>query len=678
VRSNSVCAWIVTAVQEPPSIARFAPASSVSAPDLFEISPAIPDHELLHPIGRGSYGEVWLARNIMGTLRAVKIVYRRQFDDDKPYEREFRGIQKFEPISRSHEGFIDLLQIGRNDAQRYFYYIMELADPIVAADVRKLTSPPKPQIDYHPHTLRAELERGALPIDQCLALGLLLASALEHLHKNGLVHRDIKPSNIIFVNGAPKLADIGLVADIDEAKSFVGTLGYIPPEGPGTAQADLYSLGIVLYVASTGKSHRDFPEPPADLAARTDRERWLEFQAIIHRACHVEPRQRYANATAMLRDLEICSAGKSVRQRHNAEARRKLAARMAAIIVAGSLLTGAAFLILRTPKGNPVPLSKNPEAEALYQQAVYEFQSLTPERVRQAYTNLTQAVKLDPGFVAAHYMFFELYWDRWGENLPPLFDRDANMGAIAQTLKRIAPNSAQYHATDCWLKFNRWEYQAAIDEARLATQIDPAFMRAHYLYGWFMLLIRGDAETARKEIDTAIKLQGSDIIARTGSGSPFYFERKFDLAIERWRQVAQIEPRSAEAHSSLGQAYEAKGDYAKAINEYEIYDKLYSKDPALVGANYREQRAALEDGGGMGWFRTKLEQLEQNPAADIYDIARLYARLDQRTDAFRLLNRAYAEHDGALTFLIFDDCWDALRGDPRFKQIVKRMGLGLK
>ena len=91
--------------------------------------PAIPDHTLLRCIGRGAYGEVWLARNVMGTPRAVKIVHRDAFANARPYEREFEGIQKFEPLSRTHEGLVDVLQIGRNDAAGCFYYVMELADP---------------------------------------------------------------------------------------------------------------------------------------------------------------------------------------------------------------------------------------------------------------------------------------------------------------------------------------------------------------------------------------------------------------------------------------------------------------------------------------------------------------------------------------------------------------------
>ncbi|MCL4176721.1 MAG: hypothetical protein KJ072_03110 [Verrucomicrobia bacterium] len=97
--------------------------ASLSAPP-----PQVPDHQLLRKIGGGSYGEVWLARNTLGTLRAIKIVYRHIFEDNRPFEREFRGIQRFEPLSRTHEGLVDILQVG--SAQDYFYYVMELADPI--------------------------------------------------------------------------------------------------------------------------------------------------------------------------------------------------------------------------------------------------------------------------------------------------------------------------------------------------------------------------------------------------------------------------------------------------------------------------------------------------------------------------------------------------------------------
>src|SRR6185369_13906788 len=106
--------------------------------------------------------------------------------------------------------------------------------------------------------------------EECVQLGLSLSLALGHLHRHGLIHRDVKPSNVIFVNGISKLADIGLVTEYEGANSFVGTEGFIPPEGPNSPQADLYGLGKSLYEASTGKDRQDFPEPFTAVREQTD------------------------------------------------------------------------------------------------------------------------------------------------------------------------------------------------------------------------------------------------------------------------------------------------------------------------------------------------------------------------------------------------------------------------
>jgi len=143
-------------------------------------------------IGRGAYGDVWLAQNALGTLRAVKVVYHARFDDDRPYEREFNGILKYEPISRTHEGLVQVLHAGRNDEVRCFYYVMELADAVSALEPPELNSPVAKSKDvqgndvknYVPRTLRNDLRSHRLcPVDAAL-LTVRLVSALAHLHSH--------------------------------------------------------------------------------------------------------------------------------------------------------------------------------------------------------------------------------------------------------------------------------------------------------------------------------------------------------------------------------------------------------------------------------------------------------------------------------------------------------------
>lgn len=264
--------------------------------------PSIPDLELLRCIGRGSYGEVWLARNILATYRAVKIVNRRAFRDEAAFEREFLGLQQFEPVSREHNGFVAILHVGRDPADGFFYYVMELADDDSGGT----------EIDpdrYVPKTLSSELaRRGRLLVKDAARLGSSLSDTLERLHRHGLVHRDIKPSNIIFVKDQPKLADIGLVAKTGE-KAHLGTEGYIAPEGPGTPQADVYSLGKVLYEVSTGTDRLNYPDLPPDVDTMPEREAFLKLNTVILKACENDIRNRHQTASEINEDLKPLGSG---------------------------------------------------------------------------------------------------------------------------------------------------------------------------------------------------------------------------------------------------------------------------------------------------------------------------------------------------------------------------------
>jgi len=271
--------------------------------------PNIPDHDVLRKIGGGAYGEVWMARGVTGAMRAVKVVWREDFDDERTFEREFEGILKFEPISRDHPGLVNILHVGRSpDGVSFYYYVMELGDDVHAGqDINP--------IEYEARTLRADGTAGVrLETALCIDVGVRLSEALNHLHERDLAHRDVKPSNVIFVNGKAKLADIGLVAARGQ-RTFVGTEGFVPPEGPGSAQADVYSLGKVLYEIATGKDRLDFPELPDELPTGLERKRWLELNKIICDVC--EPRiskRRISTAGDLASALQHLQRGKRRRR----------------------------------------------------------------------------------------------------------------------------------------------------------------------------------------------------------------------------------------------------------------------------------------------------------------------------------------------------------------------------
>jgi serine/threonine protein kinase len=152
--------------------------------------------------------------------------------------------------------------------------------------------------------LLAQTPGRKLPVTQCLDISITLAETLSFLHRNNLTHRDIKPQNIIFVKGGPKLADIGLVTEIrpqDYRGSRPGTPGFMPPapEPVGTIAADLYGLGMVLYVCSTGKNPDLLPIVPTTLLQDSGNRAFFRLNPVILKACNPAVAERYGSADEM-------------------------------------------------------------------------------------------------------------------------------------------------------------------------------------------------------------------------------------------------------------------------------------------------------------------------------------------------------------------------------------------
>ena len=331
--------------------------------------PKIPDHEVLRRFGGGAYGEVWLARGVTGALRAVKVLWREDFDDERSFEREFEGILKYEPISRDHPGLVNVLHVGRSPSgNEFYYYVMELGDDITTGrDINP--------IEYEARTLRSDIkhvEGQRLETAACIEVGQRLAEGLKHLHDNGLAHRDVKPANVIFVNGKAKLADIGLVAARGQ-RTFVGTEGFVPPEGPGSAQADVYSLGKVLYEMATGKDRMDFPELPDEIPTGPEGKAWLALNQVICEVCEPHISKRTISTAGELSEaLGRLQAGKRRRRR------RPIGAMLTSMILGAFIVWGGWELLRESPWLRSLTESPTPAPPVERKQAYIRVTS-TPE-----------------------------------------------------------------------------------------------------------------------------------------------------------------------------------------------------------------------------------------------------------------------------------------------------------
>jgi serine/threonine protein kinase len=320
--------------------------------------------------------------------------------------------------------------------------------------------------------------------------------------------------------------------------------------------------------------------------------------------------------------------------------------------------------------------TQNPEAYELYLKGRYLWNKRTGRDIEKSISYFNQAIAKDPGYAMAYAGMADAYGTLPSYGGTPT-DTYPKSNAAARKALELDATLAHPHAV---LGSNDVEYDFDFPggeaEFKKALELDPNDATAHQWYGEKIGMIGGREQEALAEANRAHQLDPLSPIISANVGDVHNMARQYDEAITACKKVVNENPKFAEAHHCLATAYWGKQMYEQVIAEWKIFGQL-SGD-----RNESDFALALEQGfRSAGWIGALTKGVEIRQAqrktgySSAYGIASLYAQLGKKDQAFKWLNTAYQERDYNLVDLKTDFTLDPLRPDPRFAELVRKVGL---
>jgi serine/threonine-protein kinase len=335
----------------------------------------------------------------------------------------------------------------------------------------------------------------------------------------------------------------------------------------------------------------------------------------------------------------------------------------------------AETLRLRLTAGERQQLAKreavNPQAYELLLKGRFYWNKGGTENGKKAVEYYQQAIAVDPAYALA-YAELSLGYDLLVGN-SILDPKEFRPRAEVAAYKALALDDdiAEAHLALAIIKLSAWEWAAAEREFKRAIELNPNLARARGTYALYLSL-QGRHEQAIAERKRARELDPLSPIVNFGVGYSLLLARQNDQAIEAANRTLELDPNYPGAHNLLGYAYAAKGQYQEAIAAYQEGIRLGADSPDIQ----IELGAAYAKGGEREKARVILKRLEASKGyVSPVGLARLYVAFGELEQALASLERAYAMHDDQLEFLHVDPNLDPLRSDPRFQDLVRRVGL---
>ena len=318
--------------------------------------------------------------------------------------------------------------------------------------------------------------------------------------------------------------------------------------------------------------------------------------------------------------------------------------------------------------------TESPEAYQAYLKGRYYWAKWNGGALQKSLGYFEQALAADPQYALAHCGVADVYNLLGYLSLMPPKDAFPKSEAAAWRALALDDALSEAHLALAKVKlFYNWDGPGFEREIERALDLDPNDADAHSMRGTY-LLAQGRFDEALAERRRGQELDPLSPLLTTGVGWVYYYSRQYDQAIEWYKKTIELDTNFVQAHNDLATAYLMKGMDTEAIAELLTARTISGAPPETVAA----LRQAYEASGIKGYWQKELElaneQARHEPVG-AFRMARIYTMLGDRDHAFEWLEKAYDERNSLLIFANVVPLFDGLRADPRFRDLVRRIGL---
>jgi tetratricopeptide (TPR) repeat protein len=316
----------------------------------------------------------------------------------------------------------------------------------------------------------------------------------------------------------------------------------------------------------------------------------------------------------------------------------------------------------------------NPEAYESYLKGRYFWNKRTADGLKVALAYFNQAIEQDPKYAQSYSGLADTYallgdW-QYGVMTPKEALPKAKVAAIKALELDSALGEAHNSLAFCLDGFD-WDFPAAEKEFQRAIELNPGYATAHHWYAWHLSLL-GRHDEAIVEMKKAENLDPLSLIINADLAELLFLAHSYDESIRQSRKTIEMDPNFALAHNQLGQAYLQKQMRDEAITELEKAVQLSAGSPTCL-ANLARAYAASGKKSEAAKLLTDLKKRSSPGYSHASEIAVVYAALGDKNQAMTWLEKGYEERFNPGVLL--RPGFDPLRSDPRFQELVRRIGL---